>query len=209
MWNVKTGKYVKCSHCGKKIYVTAANLKKHKNHFCNLKCCHDFQKQPMKYKIIDDYALFYAFDEFGEQHECIIDADNVGLLDHSWKVYHMRNYLCLMDYHLIKMHRLIINCPDNFVIDHINTNSLDNRRCNLRIITQAQNLQNLKAFNCNSHTGVRNVYIRKDRNKYFVKVVANKKTYTKGYYPMTEEGLLAAIQDAKEMRSKYLPYSTF
>lgn len=40
------------------------------------------------------------------------------------------------------MHRLILEPPKNMVVDHINGNGLDNRRCNIRICTQAENLKN-------------------------------------------------------------------
>ena len=44
----------------------------------------------------------------------------------------------------IKMHREIINVPEGFVCDHINHNTLDNRKCNLRICTARQNALNQK-----------------------------------------------------------------
>ena len=40
------------------------------------------------------------------------------------------------------MHREIINAPLGSVTDHINGNGLDNRRCNLRICSQAENARN-------------------------------------------------------------------
>lgn len=43
---------------------------------------------------------------------------------------------------VILMHRAIMNAPDGKVVDHINGNTLDNRRCNLRICDQAENALN-------------------------------------------------------------------
>lgn len=42
----------------------------------------------------------------------------------------------------IKLHRLIMNCPKGKEVDHINHNTLDNRRKNLRICTHTENMSN-------------------------------------------------------------------
>ena len=41
-----------------------------------------------------------------------------------------------------RLHRLIVDCPKNMEVDHINHNTLDNRKCNLRIVTRAENQLN-------------------------------------------------------------------
>lgn len=45
----------------------------------------------------------------------------------------------------VRMHRLIMQPPDDMVIDHINRNPLDNRVSNLRVCTQRENMTNLKS----------------------------------------------------------------
>ena len=39
----------------------------------------------------------------------------------------------------VRLHRLIMDCPKGLVVDHINGDSLDNRRANLRLATHSQN----------------------------------------------------------------------
>ena len=42
----------------------------------------------------------------------------------------------------VRMHRLMMEPPAGLVVDHIDGNGLNNRRSNLRVCTQAQNLRN-------------------------------------------------------------------
>ena len=45
----------------------------------------------------------------------------------------------------LTMHRLIMQPPNGWEVDHINGDGLDNRRCNLRICTRTQNARNVRA----------------------------------------------------------------
>ena len=57
---------------------------------------------------------------------------------------------------LTYMHRLITNAPQGSVIDHINRNTLDNRKGNLRVADKRINSINrgLQANNTSGHKGV-------------------------------------------------------
>ena len=44
----------------------------------------------------------------------------------------------------VLMHRVIAKAPNGVDVDHANGNGLDNRRCNLRIASRAENLHNMR-----------------------------------------------------------------
>jgi len=73
---------------------------------------------------------------------------------------------------IIRMHRVIMNCPDGMYIDHINKNTLDNRKENLRICTKSQNAANSKLRVDNS-SGYKGVGYNKKNRSYSARVRFN------------------------------------
>jgi hypothetical protein len=53
-------------------------------------------------------------------------------------------------YRHVMLHRFLMNPKDNEVVDHINGNTLDNRRCNLRNCTPSQNCANKRKWKTKS-----------------------------------------------------------
>jgi len=70
----------------------------------------------------------------------------------------------------LRMHRKILNVDDKTQVDHINGNGLDNRKCNLRIVTARQNCQNKHIPMSSKYPGV---YWDKRRNKWAVSITIN------------------------------------
>ena len=60
------------------------------------------------------------------------------------------------------LHRLLVNCPKGMVVDHINGNTLDNRKENLRICSKIENQYNQKKHKGNRHSKFKGVTYRKD-----------------------------------------------
>lgn len=77
----------------------------------------------------------------GKGEFAIIDDGDYALVkDRKW--YIDENGYAIDNINRARMHRVIMNPPAGKVIDHINRNTLDNRRANLRICTIAENNKN-------------------------------------------------------------------
>lgn len=73
---------------------------------------------------------------------------------------------------LIRMHRVILDAPRGYEVDHINGNKLDNRRKNLRICLKSENHRNRNKQR-NNTSGFKGVSRRKDLQKWAVHINVN------------------------------------
>lgn len=69
----------------------------------------------------------------------------------------------------ILLHRFILDAPDGLQVDHINGDSLDNRRSNLRLATNAQNHCNMPATRPNQ-LGFRGIETMKDGRQFKARI---------------------------------------
>ena len=79
----------------------------------------------------------------------LIDLDDIDKIKpYKWRHYKGKTTEYVygskdgVGYH--KLHRVIMNPPDDLVVDHRNHNGLDNRKQNLKVCTQKENMQNLR-----------------------------------------------------------------
>lgn len=103
----------------------------------------------------------------------------------------------------ISLHRYILDPPSDIVIDHINHNPLDNRKSNLRLLTNAQNCQNKNGMNKNNVSGMRGVSWNNALQRWKVSI---RKDY-KYVYQRTFKDLDEAKKAAQEAINKFLPYA--
>ena len=97
-------------------------------------------------------------------YEAIIDAADIHLVGGvSWRANKSRNAVYAAHHKrrdgkrsFITMHRVIVSAPENMSVDHINGDGLDNRRANLRLATNAENMWNMRrpARNTSGYKGV-------------------------------------------------------
>jgi len=125
-----------------------------------------------KYEILDDVTKIYL----NGNYTILIDTKDYPLVkDVTWRIHNSRGVLYARGWNgkkLIFLHRILIGIPPKgYDIDHINQNSLDNRRENLRICTHAENCQNAKLSKINK-SGYRGVSWNNTNKNWRVRLTA-------------------------------------
>lgn len=152
--------------------------------------------------IKEDYAIMILYDKYDMKiSETFIDIEDIDRVkQYSWglNTQGRHTHYCKSN-NVGQLHRFLLNVTDsNLVVDHINHNGLDNRKCNLRICTNQQNICNCKIPK-NNKSGCKGVYWSQDKQKWTVQVTINNKTKYIGRYDNLED----AINARREASRKY------
>ena len=124
-------------------------------------CCGDYYELKIGYK-----DMFYT------AYISAIDYPKVS--SRSWRTSHKKNkvYVISGNTHTkdtVYLHNFVMNFvySENYgyEVDHINGNSLDNRRENLRIFSRQENIENTRVRSDNQ-IGIRGISYNKSNNKY-------------------------------------------
>lgn len=101
-----------------------------------------------KITIKDDVAIIDLYDKHGNKiAECLIDIEDVDKVkDLGWSKTSKTRYTSYCSNSSKKLlHRYLLGVEDpKLIVDHINHNGLDNRKANLRICTNQNNICNCK-----------------------------------------------------------------
>jgi hypothetical protein len=130
-------------------------------------------------------------------HDVLIDdGDRERVLSRSWRVkkqkygsvYFITNIRKGNKTHTMLLHRFILNCEtgDGKIVDHIDGDTLNCQRSNLRLVTKQQNNWN-RAVSVKSNTGIKGVSYRKDIGKYRSRINFNGREIVLGYYVRPED----------------------
>ena len=129
----------------------------------------------------------------------MLDPEDEYLRATSWvpSVDHGGPYaLCSVDGKVTRLHRIVVKAAIGQVVDHVNGNTLDNRKSNLRIVSRSKNsLNRAGASKANVTTKQRNVYY--ENGKYRVRICVGYKMTNYGRYDSLQDAVKVAISVRK------------
>ena len=151
-----------CEQCGKEYETIPSSA--HRHHFCSGACRADSLKKRNR---VVDFGTHLGLELVNNGRVigyALVDREDYEKVEgYSWRSVMRGNQQgTLMSQKMVDgvkvpsilMHRLIMDPAKGMVVDHINHNRWDNRRCNLRLATYAQNSRNRRPNQRPFPTGV-------------------------------------------------------
>lgn len=143
-------------------------------------------------KLKEDYAVIVLYNRNGESiAETLIDKEDINIIKNSKWCKDKNGYVKNSSQKYL--HRIILN-EDSLYVDHINGNTLDNRKSNLRVCSNADNLKNRVTLPKNNTSGIIGVYFVKSRNKWRAEIQYNNNKINLGSYTNKEDAIKARLE---------------
>lgn len=157
------------------------------------------RKKYNKYNLSGEFGIGYTSNTNEPFYFDLEDYDKIK--NYCW-LKNKNNYIMSTSKHngykAIFMHRLVIDCPDDMKVDHINHKKNNNRKSNLRFATVSQNAMNQK-LSSNNTSGVKGVSWNKEQGKWSSQIMLNRKNKFLGYFDNFED----AVKARKEAEDIY------
>lgn len=109
----------------------------------------------------------------------------------------------------VPVHRILTKAPKGKDVDHINGDTLDNRKVNLRVVSRAINNRNSIAGGGTAMTPYRGVGHHKRSGLWYARIKHHGKVISLGYHQTPELAQLARLTKEKELwgiEPRRLPY---
>lgn len=102
----------------------------------------------------------------------------------------------------LTLHRFLLDAKDGELVDHINGNGLDNRRCNLRICTNQQNQYN-REKNSNNTSGYKGVSWCNSNKKWKSYIWVDGRNKYLGQYDTPEDAYSSYKKASKQYHKEF------
>lgn len=100
------------------------------------------------------------------------------------------------------MHRFIMNCPKDKVVDHKDGDTLNNKKDNLRICSQSKNMMN-KTIMSNNKSGYKGVHFHKLLGRWVAQIKVNDKVIHLGVFDTPEEAFIERNRAAEKYHEEF------
>jgi hypothetical protein len=134
----------------------------------------------------------------------VSDEDFKELSRYTWYLKDTGYAITFINRKQISLHRFIMNPPLNMQVDHINGDKLDNRRENLRVCTQTENLRN-SGINKNNTSGFIGISYDKERKTYNPSITVDCRHINLGRYINIEDALIVRLKAEKKYYGDFAP----
>lgn len=121
--------------------------------------------------------------KYGKYKVLIDDEDREKVLSERWCVSRKASGFYVVNRRSgVYLHRLLTDAIKGQTVDHVNHNTLDNRKMNLRICTHAENIRNRKGKNKNNTSGAKGVFWAAWARRWRAQIKVNGRSKHLGYY---------------------------
>jgi len=134
------------------------------------------------------------------------DIQDLNLVkEHNWYLDFDKYVITRIQGKNVKLHKLIMDSP-NSIIHHLNKCEWDNRRCNLKYVTNIENALTAKLSKHNN-SGAKGVDWQKQSQKWRARIKINKQEIYLGSFKYFEDAVHARENaEAKYIRKELLEY---
>ena len=187
--------------------VLGENIKKGKTKSCGCLKSESTKIRMQKsniYEIFDTYGICYMSNT---NHPVYFDIEDYNKIkNYCWYEDLSTGYAKTKthDNKWIFMHRLLTDYKYKLV-DHENRNKLDNRKNNLRDISQRNNMLNRDGVISTNSSGYTGVYLNIQRNQWAAQICINNKTHYLGLFSNKKDAIIARLRAEKEHFGEFAP----
>lgn len=190
--------YYRCMcTCGSEIIKIMSKYNLYNNNFCYCKKCGKFTlKNKNTYDMSGNYGIGYT----SKGDKFYFDKEDYELIkSYTWCKRSDGYIITSIDGSITRQHRILFGEEiAGLVVDHINHNTTDNRRSNLRICTQHKNSMN-NIISKNNTSGTSGVSFSSKSNSWRAYIMLNRKQINLGFFKNIED----AIKARKDAEEKY------
>jgi hypothetical protein len=150
-----------------------------------------------------------ALVELTQGKVAVIDTADISLIrEYKWSAHH--NFrrahvwyaITQVRCQTVSMHRLILNAPSDLKVDHKDGDGLNNRRSNIRLVTDAQNCFN-RTLRRDNQSGFKGVSFHARTGKWNTRIQRNGRQQSLGLFDSPEDAARAYDSAALELFGEF------